>query len=51
MQARGGLVQDVQGSPGVALTQLLAKFDALRFASRQRGGGLTEPNVTQANVQ
>src|SRR3954466_14833668 len=34
MQARGGLVEDVQGTPGIALGELERELDALRFAAR-----------------
>ncbi len=51
MQAGGGLVEDVQRAPGVALGQLARQLDALRLAARQRGGRLTELDVRQPDVE
>jgi hypothetical protein len=51
VQAGGGLVQDVQRAPGVALAQLQRQLHALRLAARQRGGALAQADVAQAHVE
>src|SRR5687768_12801929 len=50
VQPSGGLVQYVKGAAGVALRQLERKLDALRLAARQRGGGLAQAHVAQADI-
>ena len=50
VQPGGGLVEDVQGAPGVAARQLEGELHALRLAARQRGGALPEADVAQAHV-
>ncbi len=42
VQAGGGLVEDVEGVPGVALAQFGGQLDALGLASGQ-GGGRSDP--------
>jgi hypothetical protein len=50
VQARRGLVQDVERAAGVALGQLAGELDALRLAAGERDGVLAEPQVTQPHV-
>ena len=50
VQARGGLVQNVERPAGLALAQLARQLDALRFAARKRRGGLAQMNVAQTHV-
>ena len=40
VQARGGLVEDVEGLAGGPARQFLGELDPLRLAARQRGGRL-----------
>ena len=42
VQARGGLVQDVEGSARLLAVQLLGQLDALGLAARERGCRLAE---------
>ena len=51
MQAGGRLIEDVQRAAGVAFGQLQREFDALRFAARECGGGLTERDVAEADIE
>ena len=51
VQARGGLVQYVQGAAGVALGQFLRELDALGLTTGKRGGALAQADVAQAHVQ
>ena len=49
MQAGGGFVEEVEG--GVAAgAELARQFDALRFAAGERGAGLAEGEVAQAQI-
>ena len=50
MQSGRRLVQDVQGSAGGALRQLLGELDALRLAARERGGLLADMDVVEADA-
>jgi hypothetical protein len=50
MQAGGGLVQQVEGAAGLAFAQFLGQLDALGLAAGERGGGLAEVDVSQADV-
>ena len=50
MQPGGRLVEDVQGAAGVALGELARQLDALRLATGQRGRGLAEMQVAEADV-
>jgi hypothetical protein len=51
VQAGGGLVQDVQRAPGVALAELERQLHALRLAAGQRGRALAQADVAQAHVE
>ena len=46
----GGLVQHVDAAAVGALLQLRGQLDALRLAAGERGGGLAQPDVAQADV-
>ena len=50
VQARGGLVEDVEGLAGLLAVQLLGELDALGLAAGERGGGLAQVDVAQAHV-
>src|SRR5213594_2630459 len=54
VQAGGRLVEDVELAPGAALPagerQLAGDLQALRFAPRQRGRGLAEPQVSEPDL-
>ncbi|CAI08311.1 hypothetical protein ebB134 [Aromatoleum aromaticum EbN1] len=50
VQAGRRLVEDVEGTAGVAFRQLERELDALRFAARKRRRALPEANVAEANV-
>ena len=50
VQSGGGLVEDVEGTSGVALAQLGGQFHALALAAAEGGGGLAELDVAQADV-
>ncbi len=49
VQAGGRLVEDVERVAGGATAEFLAQLDALRFAAGERGGGLAEADVAQAD--
>ena len=50
VQAGRRLVQDVDGAAGGALLQLGGQLDALGLAAGERGRGLAEPDVAEADV-
>ena len=50
VQAGRRLVEDVERPPGRGLGQLGGELDALRLAARERGRGLAEADVAQADV-
>ena len=50
MQAGGGFVQDVDGPPGRALLQFRGQFHPLRLAAGQCRRRLSQPDVTQPDV-
>ena len=50
MQARGGLVQNVDGLSGTAPGQLRGQLDSLGLAAGQRGGRLAQTDVGQAHI-
>ncbi len=50
VQARGGLVEDVERAAGGALGELARELDALGLAARERGRGLAQGDVAQAHV-
>jgi hypothetical protein len=49
MQARGGLIKDIQGAASLAFGKFAGKFDALGFAAGEGSGGLAESDVAEAN--
>src|SRR6266852_2519523 len=49
MQAGGGLVEDVEGAAGLGLGKRAGELDALGFAAGERGGGLAELDVAEAD--
>ena len=51
MQARGGLVQDVEGLAALALLQLAGQLHALGLAARERRGGLAQADIAEAHVE
>src|SRR5204863_1602366 len=50
VQPRRRLVQDVEGTPRVALRELGRELDPLRFAPGQRRGRLTEVDIAEPYV-
>ena len=50
MQARGRLVEHVERAAGGLARKLGRELHALRFAARQRGRGLAELNVAEADL-
>ena len=50
VQARGGLIEDVEGLSRLLTVQLLGELDALRLAARERGRRLAQVDVAQAHV-
>ena len=50
MQARGGLVQHVDGLARAALGQLRGQLDALGLAPGQLRGGLTQADIPQSHI-
>ena len=50
MQARGGLVENVERAAGCAFRQLLGELDALRLAARKRGRLLPDMDVIEADA-
>ena len=50
MQARGGLVEDIEGLSRVAFRQFGSQFHALALTARQGGGGLAQFDVSQAHI-
>src|ERR1035438_7605103 len=48
VQSGGGLVEQVESLAGLALAEFAGELDALRFASGERDGGLTEVNVSRS---
>src|SRR5712664_2737560 len=49
VQPRCGFVEDVEGAAGLALGKFAGQLDALGFASGERGGGLAELDVAEAD--
>src|SRR5208337_4075439 len=49
MQAGGGLIENVDGSAGLALGELAGQLDALGFAAGKRGGRLAELHVAETH--
>ena len=50
MQTGGRLIENIQRLPGTAFGQFARQLHALCFTARERGSGLTQSNVRQANV-
>src|SRR5690349_1052831 len=50
MQTGGRLIEDVEGAAGLAFRKLAGKLDALGFATRECGGGLTERHVAETDL-
>ena len=50
VQARGGLVEDVDGLPGGPLAEFGGELDALRLPAGEGGAGLPDLHVAQAHV-
>ena len=50
VQPGGGLVQEVEGPSGVGAGELGGQFHPLGLAAGERGGGLAQGNVAQADV-
>src|SRR6202171_2402940 len=50
MEPGGGLVEDVEGHPGVPAGELGRQLDALGLATGQGGGGLAQADVAEAHV-
>ncbi len=50
VQARGGLVEDVERAAGVALGELGGEFHTLALAAGEGGGGLAELDVAETYV-
>src|SRR5690348_5648265 len=49
MKARGRFVQDVEHALIFRARKMGGELEPLGFAARQRGGGLTEAEITEAN--
>ena len=50
VEPRRGLIQQVESLAGLALAEFARQLDALRLASGERDGGLTEVNVSQSDI-
>ncbi len=50
MEARGGLIEDVEGLARVAPAQFGRQLDALRLSARKRGAALPQLDVAQAHI-
>ena len=50
VEARRGLVEDVEGAPGGAARELLGELDPLRFPARERGRLLAHLDVAEADA-
>src|SRR5947209_2661257 len=50
VEAGGGLVEEVEGASGLALGELPGQLHALGFTAGERGGGLAEVDVAEADV-
>ena len=49
MQAGGRFIQYVERAAGIALGEFQGELDALRLAARERGGGLPELDIAEAD--
>ena len=50
VEARGGLIEDVEGVAGIALRQFPGELDTLSLAAGEGGGRLPEADVGQAHI-
>src|SRR5262249_26214917 len=50
MQARGGLVEQIERATSLSAGELGSQLDALRFAAAQRRGGLAERQIAETDV-
>ena len=50
MQARSRFIQNIERAAGRALRQFLGQLDALRFATRKRGGLLPDLDISQPDA-
>ena len=50
VQPGGGLVEDVEGAPGIAPRELGGELDPLRLAAGELGGGLAQPDVAEPDI-
>ena len=50
MQARGRLIENIQSSVAGGLREMCSQLHTLRFTTAQRGGRLSQPQVTQTHV-
>src|ERR1700722_8288101 len=50
VEAGGGLVEEIEGAAGLALRKLAGELHALGFAAGERGRGLAEMDVAEADV-
>ena len=50
METGGGLVEDIDGTAGIALRQLGGKLDALALTTREGGGRLAELDIAEADI-
>ena len=50
VEAGGGLVEEIERAAGLALGELAGELHALGFAAGERGGGLAEVDVAEADV-
>ena len=51
VESGGRFVEDVNGSAGRAFGEFARELNALRFAARKRSRGLSELDITQADIQ
>src|SRR5207253_10676783 len=49
VQAGGRLVENVENAGIVGLREVRRKFQPLRFAAGKRGGGLSKPQIAEAD--
>ena len=50
VQARRGLIENVQGASRAAPAQLAAELDTLRLATRKRGRSLSQAHIAQTDL-
>ena len=49
VEARGGLIENVESAAGLALGKFTGQFDALGLAAGKGGGGLAERDIAEAD--